>query len=135
MSDLLQRVPEGYHAQYEHHRKHRFPNADRMDGGRRVLSERGGATRCEIYDGDPRDPGYNLVASGLARCSDEDNYCKVTGRRIALGRALRDLYATRLTELEWRPFRDETGKELWRRIDRWDRFRTFREALADEGIS
>jgi len=45
----------------------------------------GGTTIAEVWDGD------EIVAIGEAVCSDRDNYNKKIGRRISLGRALKQL--------------------------------------------
>ena len=44
---------------------------------------KGGTTLCEIEFADGN------VARTFARCSPRDNYCKATGRMIAIGRALK----------------------------------------------
>lgn len=47
-----------------------------------------GETRCLIYAG-PRDTP-TLIADSIAHCSKHDNFCRETGRQIALARALKD---------------------------------------------
>jgi hypothetical protein len=48
-----------------------------------TLAARGGVTVAVLRN----DRGRNFV-QGVAHCSTQDNYCKATGRRIALHRAL-----------------------------------------------
>jgi hypothetical protein len=73
-------LPEGYIAKYTHVRQ--FEKI----GGQVYMDPRGGMTRCRILDEEG-----NEVVTSVARCSDEDNYCKSTGRNISLGRAIKQL--------------------------------------------
>lgn len=50
-----------------------------------VILPRGGETMVRVFDDD------GTTVSGIARCSDKDNYNKRLGRTIALGRALKRL--------------------------------------------
>lgn len=47
------------------------------------IGAKGGLTLVQVEFADGN------VARGAARCSPRDNYCKATGRNIALGRALK----------------------------------------------
>jgi len=46
-----------------------------------------GQTICEITEKGTK----NVLFSGSSLCSSRDNFCKETGRKIALARAIRDL--------------------------------------------
>jgi hypothetical protein len=50
------------------------------------LDPHGGMTEVEVYDMDDQ---KSYV--GTALCSDKDNYCRKTGVKIALGRALKQM--------------------------------------------
>lgn len=65
----------GYEVNIIHTRKHTF-NA----WGKRTLNSRGGKTVAVITRN-------GKTASGVAICAETDNYCKDTGRKIALSRA------------------------------------------------
>lgn len=69
----------GYKVRVIHRRN--FISSNKLDGGK-VLSALGGETVIEITTPD----NINLV--GYAQCSNEDNYSKKLGVKIALGRAL-----------------------------------------------
>jgi len=43
-------------------------------------------TQCTIWRGD------RMVADGFAECHPKDNFCKATGRKLSLSRALQMLY-------------------------------------------
>lgn len=70
-------------AKFKHERPLRF----RTVSGRAVIevSATGGATVCEIYDGE------TLVSRGVSRCHPNDNYDKKLGRTVSMGRAIKAL--------------------------------------------
>lgn len=55
----------------------------RRHRGLREIESRGGVTTVVLANAQGRN-----FAQGIAHCSKHDNYCKATGRRIALHRAL-----------------------------------------------
>src|SRR5436190_23211783 len=46
------------------------------------------STQCQLYEVAGKDA--QLISVGLTVCSQKDNFCKQTGRKIALTRALLD---------------------------------------------
>lgn len=78
--DLLE--SQGYKVHLKHLRRDTQPiKFDEVS----PLSPLGGTTVAIIKQGE------DIVAKGVAKCSDQDNYNKKIGANIALGRALRKL--------------------------------------------
>ena len=87
-------IPEGYKVKYEHRRRSYdkaglFGPGGEMDRGfiKRqglLIHSKGGKTIAHIYDVNDK-----LVATGIAECSNNDNFNYRIGRDIALGRALK----------------------------------------------
>jgi len=63
------------------HSRHWFLR-DRLNGTSSEVSARGGRTEIQLTS-----PCKNINTSGVAVCSDEDNYNRKLGNSIALGRA------------------------------------------------
>jgi len=61
-------------------------------GGLRI-EPHGGETRVEILSAAGETAVSRILATGEARCSKRDNFCKRMGMQIALGRALKNLEA------------------------------------------
>lgn len=82
---MQREIPEGLHARYEHQRNF---NVFRLNfrTESRSIDPRGGKTICYLEN-----DNNEVVATGVARCSDEDSYVKKIGRDISLGRALKEL--------------------------------------------
>ncbi len=70
---------EGYKVRVIHQR----PIVEGKDG-QDVYSGKGGLTVVQI-----KPPGSEKNYQGSARCSDKENFCRKTGRNVALGRALK----------------------------------------------
>lgn len=60
---------------------HCLRRATRRNWVRTLADARGGATVCQLFDGD------EVVSVGVAYCSPKDNYNKRTGRELARRRA------------------------------------------------
>ena len=56
----------------------------------------GKATHCDVLDGDG-----DCIGSGLASCSPRDQFNKNTGRKIALSRALDEIFTRDERQLFW----------------------------------
>jgi hypothetical protein len=78
----LRTLPEGHYVKYSHDRV--CANPDWL-----TPLPKGGTTYARIFDANG-----DLVAKGIATCSNDDNYVKAIGRDIALGRALAQLDGT-----------------------------------------
>jgi len=84
--------PEGYSIEVTHVRAVNFEEGieywerESIDPDWEILPNRG-MTYAEIYN-----PAGDLVAQATAVCSRRDNYCKRTGKNIAVGRALKELH-------------------------------------------
>ena len=87
MQTIKQLRQSGYKVRVIHERG--FTTHPTIAGERKVLSSRGGKTLVEITDLD------SFSAIGVARCSDEENFNKKIGNKIALGRAIKNLENTR----------------------------------------
>lgn len=74
----------GYEVEITHHR--RLVPVTKFGQTTVSTDPRGGSTQVDIVDKDGQ-----VMASGTARCSDQDNYSRKVGVSIALGRAYADL--------------------------------------------
>lgn len=70
----------GWKVRVMHSRNYFLRN--RLDGKSTEVSARGGKTEIQLTS-----PCKNINTSGVAVCSDEDNYNRKLGNSIALGRA------------------------------------------------
>lgn len=77
---MKREVPDGLHVRYEHKRM-----VDNVNF-KKVIQPRGGVTIAFVED-EHNEP----KAVGAARCSNQDQYNKKVGRKIALERALYNL--------------------------------------------
>lgn len=69
-----------------------IPSYDiKKEGLTKFMDPRGGITRVRLYDPKTKD----ILAEGVAHCSDRDNYSKKLGRLIATGRAMKQLEDTK----------------------------------------
>ena len=74
---------KGYKVRVLHTRRYEQPN----QFGRAILLSKGGLTEVCITQ-----PGHDVIsAAGVARCSQNENFNRKLGVRIALGRALKQL--------------------------------------------
>ncbi len=69
----------GYQVKIIHNRRMEYEQMP--DGMKPILLPRGGATNAIIQK-----DGKSFY--GVAVCSDKDNYCRSTGRKVALARAM-----------------------------------------------
>ena len=58
----------------------------------------------------------NKVFQGISRCSNGDNYCRNTGRKVAMSKAMSKTSKT-ITKIQrrnvWNAYRDMTLKPRW----------------------
>lgn len=66
--------------------KRNYDTVDKIDGRYPIISNFGGTTIIEITSPE------GLDASGIAKCSLEENFNRKIGNCIALGRALQNLH-------------------------------------------
>jgi hypothetical protein len=71
---------KGWRIDVIHERRHTL--REKLNGMQRVVNPRGGRTVVILTD------PYHGIYTGVAQCADEDNYCKKTGRLVALARAM-----------------------------------------------
>jgi hypothetical protein len=80
-------LPKGMKVEFDHYRWERtgatILHTQEFRGTMHQPDSRGGETVCVIKDHE-----NNVVASGHAICSPEDNYCKRIGRVKSYGRAM-----------------------------------------------
>lgn len=78
------------------------------------LSKRRRATKCEIFV-EESDGGRTLVTDGLAICSPFDHFCKETGRKVSLTKALQKAFAHRETrKVFWEEYAKQTKKDWYK---------------------
>lgn len=65
-------------------------------------------TICEVVD----TTTDRLVNTGVAKCSHRDNFCKETGRRVSLGRAVKAFSKSRRAAI-WEEYRTATKTPRW----------------------
>lgn len=53
-----------------------------------TIATKGGSTECNIFAGLKKDYTQKFVAGAQAECHEADTYCRSTGRKISLTRAL-----------------------------------------------
>lgn len=69
-------------------------------------------TICRI-DKIDEDGSYTQVAEAVAACSRKDNFCKATGRKLALTRALADVRVRYRGGMLTRPLSKDERREFW----------------------
>lgn len=80
-------LPDRYHVRYEHCRNYMTgPRVFHKGFDSPPMASKGGTTICYIENEDNQ-----VVVSGMAVCSKEDQYNKKIGRAISLGRAMKEL--------------------------------------------
>jgi len=58
----------------------------------------------------------NRIFQGISKCSEEDHYCKNTGRKIALTKAMtktKDALTKKQRQNVWNAYRDMTKVPRW----------------------
>ena len=99
----------------------------RLKDERGVLP-RGGATECYVKLSSIKDCGGvkfkkdDLLSTGTAICSDEDNYSSSEGRERSMGRAINGLFQKENRRQIWKLYFLETNdREKARKIRRYQR--------------
>ena len=64
------------------------------------------ATFCHLMSGD------TILAEGFTALGNNDNFCRATGRKISLARAIVGLSRGERTAI-WNDYRDMGGKKRW----------------------
>ena len=73
--------------------------------GERTFDNRGGVTVCTIQEGTR--PNHKVIADKIAECSNKDTYCKATGRKVSLTRALACCANKEFRKVVWSAYRKE----------------------------
>ena len=73
--------------------------------GEKYLATKGGTTHCDIQESCK--PLATKVAEGSCECSEKDTYCKATGRKVALTRALAGCTNKDFRKAVWEAYRKE----------------------------
>lgn len=69
-------------------------------------------TRCFIYEKAPDGDSLGLLSVDYAYCHTNDNFCRATGRKIALTRALDGLKLDKETRQKiWKTYFEKVGKK------------------------
>jgi len=71
-----------------------------------------------VYDGTDTicvlENNGEILSHGQASCSPKDNFCRATGRKLSLARALQGFYFTKEQRQEiWEAYRRMTVKPRW----------------------
>lgn len=86
----------------------RFYDTSNKMGGRRVKPEYNGMTTCRIFKDD------TLIEEAKAYCTLSDNFCKDTGRKVSLERALREVLPLRVfRKMVWDAYNNMTNPPRW----------------------